>query len=445
MTQGGTLAQDIVFQHVTPPPRWRPAGAESAGAGPFFAQHADLPAGLFQARFQVMLPDPPPIGARVGVSARRPGEAAVLTRREAPVDAALVETGADWLMLEFTLPEATPVVLHAWISTGAVATRLRAVTVQRAPAPGAVLDWRSPHGVRQTWPLTALRTVTIGNSGVCTASCLHCPTNKPWLPVPRGEPMGAAIFDRILDGLVACGLPIEGGITFGLYADPMTDRHLSARVRRVKQALPGVPVTISTTAAAFAPRHAEAVALADGIGVHIESLDPATYDRLMAPLTLARVMPRIEALVRQAGRRAHLSLPVHRGNAGEVAAMRAWWRDLGGGQVMAQPFSNRLSLRPEVLGLHLAPVTGACTQDLAADLIIDWDGRVLACCSDFARESDLGSVAERGLPALIEDQRRARMFRLLHGRDWQRMGICRRCQFDDPVATRAAAEGSAYR
>jgi hypothetical protein len=437
--------QDVVFEVVTPPPRFRPMGSEAAGAGPFYTETTMLPAGLFQARFQVMLPEPPPIGAELVVSLREAEAPEPFARRRTRIDPWVVATGADWQMLEFSLAAPARVVLFGHISAGAAQTRMRAVKIQRIPALGAVMDWQGTHGSIETWPLTALRTVTIGNSGVCTASCLHCPTNKPWLPAPRGEPMQPAIFARIVEGLAACGLPIRGGITLGLYADPMTDRHLSARVRQLKETLPGVPVTISTTAAAFAARHEEAVALADGIGVHIESLVPETYDRLMAPLRFARVKPRIEALVRQAGRRAHLSLPLHRANRAEVPAMRAWWASLGGGTVMPQPFSNRLSSAPEVLGLHLAPVTGACTQDLAADLIIDWDGRLLACCNDFGKASDLGSVAERDLPALIADQRRARMFRLLKGRDWQAMGICRGCLFDDPVATRAAAEGEAYR
>jgi hypothetical protein len=55
--------------------------------------------------------------------------------------------------------------------------------------------------------------------------------------------------------------------------------------------------------------------------------------------------------------------------------------------VTNQTFSNRLSMAPDVVGLHMAPVTGACTDDLAYDLIIDWDGPLLTCCSDFAKKA----------------------------------------------------------
>jgi radical SAM protein with 4Fe4S-binding SPASM domain len=435
--------QAIVFEHVTPPSCWRPPLADPGGAGFFFAQRTRLPAGAFAARFQIMLPfaAPPPAGARVVMEVLRldadPPEFAA--RGVWSADAAgFAEREADRLMLDFALEAEAPVEVRSWASADAGAYRLRAVKVQRADRGAAALDWSGTHGTLDRWPLDRIRNVVVGNSGVCTASCLHCPTNKPWLPVARGEVMPDRVFDRLLQGLVECGLPITGAIGFGLFADPLTDRQLARRIRQVKAALPGVPVTVSTTGAAFAPRQAEVVEAADAIGVHVESLVPETYERLMAPLRFDRVIPRVEALVRLAGPKARLAVPVHRENLADVPALEAWWAGLGGGAVTHQPFSNRLSAAPEVLGLHLSPVAGACTQDLAYDLVVDWDGRLVNCCSDFARASDLGSLQRSTLPELIADARRERLFRLLRERDWQRIEGCRTCLFDDPVATQDA-------
>ena len=206
--------------------------------------------------------------------------------------------------------------------------------------------------------------------------------------------------------------------------------------------MPGVPITVSTTGAAFVPRQAAVVEAADAIAVHVESLVPETYGRLMAPLRLASVLPRIEALVALAGRKAVLALPVHSLNVAEVPALEAWWRGLAGGRVDHQPFTNRAAMTPGVLGMHLSPVTGACTQDLAYDLILDWDGRLLTCCNDFPKRSDLGSLATADLPDLLDDQRRQRLFRQLRNREWQQIQGCRTCLFDDPAATRLAMQGA---
>lgn len=437
-TPGSDAPGRIVFEHVTPPPRHRPGLADPAGPGVFFAQRARLPAGRLAARYQVMLPDPLPLGAEIATTIGVPGEAEIVARRFWRVDAALAE-GADDLFLDLALPEAREVEIRCWASTRAGAFRLRAVTVRQA-GHGPPAAWTGTHGRLDRWPLDRLRSVMIGNSGVCTASCIHCPTNKPG--TPAGSVMTDRVFARIVEGLVESGLPIEGAIGFGVYADPLTDRKLAQRIRMVKDALPGVPVTISTTGAAFVPRQEAAIALADSVGVHVESLDPATYDRLMTPLTHARVIPRIEALVRFAGTKAVLAVPVHRDNVAGIPALEAWWAGLGGGRVELQPFTNRLSMAEAVTRLHLAPVGGACTQDLAYDLIIDWDGRLLSCCNDFHKRSDLGSVAETPLPALIADARRERFFQLLRTRHWQKIEVCRTCLFDDPVATREAVEAA---
>ncbi|WP_043364547.1 radical SAM protein [Belnapia sp. F-4-1] len=430
--------QDILFEHVTPPPQYRPKHADPHAPGLFFTQGLALPAGRAAARLQVLLPPDMPAEAWVEAQLLAAEDGAVLARARWP--AAGDPVRLDHLMLDIALAADRRVRLNLHASAMAGRCFLRAVKIQRTGS-GPPADWSGTHGRLKHWPLDRLRYVTIGNSGICTASCIHCPTNKPWLPVGRGAVMTDRIFGRLVDGLAGCGLPVEG-IGFGLFGDPLLDRQLAARIRWLKAALPGVRVTVSTTAAAFAPRQAEVIEVADSIGIHVESLVPETYEALMAPLRFAEVIPRVERLVTLAGPKAVLALPMHRRNQGEAAAMEAWWRRLGGGGVEHQPFTSRASMREEAMALHLAPVPGACTQDLAFDLVVDSDGQVLNCCNDFARSSDLGSLATAELAAILADRRRERLHRLLRGREWQRLEACRTCLFDDPKATQAAAASS---
>ncbi|MBL6456945.1 radical SAM/SPASM domain-containing protein [Belnapia sp. T6] len=432
------MIQDILFEQVTPPPRHRPALPDPHGPGCFYSRSVPLPAATMAGRIQLMLPPDLPPGQ--SVTAEILGqEGEVLATVSWPVAAETPEA-ADHLMMAFTLEAPQRVTLRLTASTRAGSFYLRAAKLQRA-VPGQALDWSGTHGRLNLWPLDRIRFVMVGNSGICTASCLHCPTNKPWLPVPRGEVMAEAIFERLAEGLATCGLPI-GGIGFGLFGDPLIDRRLAERIRRLKALLPGVPVTVSTTGAAFVPRQAPVVEAVDSIGVHVESLVPETYEALMAPLRFAEVIPRVERLVALAGPKAILALPVHQRNRAEIADLEAWWRRLGGGGVEHQSFTNRANLDPAVTALHLSPVTGACTQDLAYDLIVDWDGRVLTCCNDFAKRSNLGSLATAPLDTILADARRERLFRQLRHRDWQQIEGCRTCLFDDPAATQAAAAAS---
>lgn len=202
--------QVILYEHVTPPPRHRPATADPAGPGYFFAERVTLPAGRHAIRCNVMLPPTPPSGGSLVVEVRRlDGDAAGFAARGVwPLDAAMVEA-ADRLTLEFHLDAPRQVQIRLWASTKVAGFRLRAVKVQRAEAGLAALDWSSTHGRLDRWPLDRIRNVVIGNSGICTASCVHCPTNKPWLDVPRGEIMAPRILTGWSRGwpLAACQLP----------------------------------------------------------------------------------------------------------------------------------------------------------------------------------------------------------------------------------------------
>src|SRR5919199_3196322 len=145
--------QDILYEHVTPPPRHRPPLADPAGPGEFFAEEVHLPAGRHAARVQVMLAPEPPAGADITVTlSGQEGERARLRWR---LDPARPEQ-ADHLMLSFALGKPGPVRIACAASTRAGEFRLRAVKIQQARH-GGPLDWSTTHGTLDLWPLDRIR------------------------------------------------------------------------------------------------------------------------------------------------------------------------------------------------------------------------------------------------------------------------------------------------
>jgi radical SAM protein with 4Fe4S-binding SPASM domain len=393
---------------------------------------ATLPAGRFGLRLQVVPPAEAPAGTVLCLDVipeGRPG--APYAEAQWPVDAGLAAK-ADDLGLIFALNRDAAVQIRVWISNRFSETLVRAVTVFEVGADGQPL-W--PVAEQQIWPMPMIRNVVIGNSGVCTASCLGCPTNKAWLDVPTPRVMSDAIFERVVAGLAKSQLRIEHCISFGLFGDPLVDRKLAQRIRYLRERLPAVAITANTNAAAYAPRQDEAIDLLDAIGVHIESLVPEVYDRLMAPLKLSVVKPRIEALVARAGKKAVLAVPVHQDNQGELRDLRQWWENLGGGGIAMLPFSNRSVLDPAVKRLHLSMTAGTCNADLALDLIIDWDGKIHNCCTDFGKLSNHGSLETMELTDILSGSIRADFHRKLRDRAWQKIENCATCRFDSPGHT----------
>jgi len=65
-----------------------------------------------------------------------------------------------------------------------------------------------------------------------------------------------------------------------------------------------------------------------------------------------------------------------------------------------------------------------------ADLIVDSDGTVVACCNDFEREMPVGNLKVNTLIELLTDPRRLEMMRMLEEGRHDQISTCARCRAD---------------
>ncbi|MBU3079416.1 radical SAM protein [Sphingomonas quercus] len=277
----------------------------------------------------------------------------------------------------------------------------------------------------------ALRFMAIGTTGTCNASCIHCPTGKAETAhVPRGE-MPMELFRKLIDGIAEAGLTVTDQISFGLFGDGLVDRQVIERARYLKERLPEVQLSVNTNGAAYAPRHAELAGLVDVVGLHCESLVEETYNLLMQPLRLARVKPKLEAILRDFPGKVHVSVPVSRRNLGELEAIRAWFMERGAQCVVFDPLSNRCAEDQTLFdSLALAPAPVRCGPDITNDLIVDCDGLVLACCQDFRRLEPVGNLLHESVADTLRSASRAALNAVLaEGRHCEKT-TCGGCRGD---------------
>jgi MoaA/NifB/PqqE/SkfB family radical SAM enzyme len=164
-------------------------------------------------------------------------------------------------------------------------------------------------------PQIELQHVVIGTTGFCNASCIHCPTNKPETRhVARGT-MTMPLFKRIADQLAARDITLTGPISFGLFGDSLMDPYVVERVRYLRKVLPNAFININTNGAAYSrEKHLPLRESVSFVSLHIESLDAPTYNKLMTPLRLERVLPRCLALAEDFGQKLYVSVPISRAN-----------------------------------------------------------------------------------------------------------------------------------
>lgn len=313
-------------------------------------------------------------------------------------------------------------------STSLTATRLRGGTVR----------WHDPAAPVETvpecyyrWPVRRLRGVILGTTSTCNASCVHCPTNKLMTRHLARGPMPWSLFHGLIEELHDSGIPIDGDISFGLFAEPLIDPLLVDRLRLAKERLPDVPIVVYSNGAAATPELARLIAPhVTHVAFHVEGLTPEVYDDLMRPLTTERVFPRIEAFIAACEKPVYLSCPISRRNIGEFAALRDHWLARGAAGVNPQPLLNRSSERLGFADLAFAPQPVACGEDVVSSLLIDADGAVVVCCSDFEKRNVIGDLRRETVREILANPARRELFDRFRSGQHAAYAPCRECRAD---------------
>lgn len=289
--------------------------------------------------------------------------------------------------------------------------------------------------IRSALGLTArdemFKAVIIGTTGLCNASCVHCPTGKAETAhVPR-TPMPMSLFERIIDEIAETGRTIRGQMSFGLFGDGLLDPYVVRRAEMVRRKLPHVWLSINTNGAAYNPkRHRSLKDYASIIAVHIESLDPDVYNRLMAPLQLKNVLPKIEQILEDFPKQVDISIPTSRLNVDELPDLREFFSKRGALNVRSDPLSARCADDHALFDeLARSSEPGSCRADILDDLIIDCDGTVLLCCNDFQRQEPVGNLMQDSLFTVLDGMRRSQVAEILDGGGWSTMKTCSKCAY----------------
>jgi len=336
---------------------------------------------------------------------------------------------------EERLPRRVALTLHKWGGMAKFRHRRRLATMLYRMAlmlDGTLVQSRRElikARPRRKGDLPDIRAVALGTTGTCNASCIHCPTGKASTAnSPRGT-MPMPIFRKVIDGIVENGLSVEGHIAFGLFGDGLLDPDVVERARYVHGQVPDITLSVNTNGAAYhRERHAALFPYITVLALHCESLTPSTYDQLMTPLRFKNVFPKYERILRDFPGKVHISVPVSRGNLGELGAIREWFMRRGAKSVAFDAMSSRCAQDRAVFDrLSLAPFRIRCTGAVTRDLIVDCDGVVLPCCNDFAREQPIGHLGLETFRETLSNLARRHFAERMDRNEHDEIAPCNRC------------------
>jgi radical SAM protein with 4Fe4S-binding SPASM domain len=396
----------------------------NADRGFFFVQRLLLGPGDYHADLDIELPPGPARLTLEAVGLTRPSPE-YLAQTLVDVPAADGKASAHRLTVR---PGREMIVEFRGHSSSLPATTLRAAAMRWEDTAPAIVSWPQCY---YRWPVTRLRGVILGTTATCNASCIHCPTNKTMRPHPARGPMQWSLYQRLIDGLHDSGLPIDGDISFGLFAEPLIDPLIVDRLRYAKERLPDVPLVVYSNGGAATPALAERIApYVSHVAFHVEGLTEAVYNDLMRPLKAAKVFRRIEAFIKACDRPVYLSCPISRRNVNEFSALREYWLARGAKDVNPQPLLNRSSERLAFAELAFDPKPVACGEDVVSHLLVDADGAVVVCCSDFEKRNIIGDLRRETVSEILSNPARRELFENFRSRRHDEYAPCRECRAD---------------
>jgi radical SAM protein with 4Fe4S-binding SPASM domain len=199
----------------------------------------------------------------------------------------------------------------------------------------------------------------------------------------------------------------------------------------VKKHLPAATLLITSNGGPITEELAVSLGrYVDFFSIHIEALTPALYRELMPPLRAEVVFPKVEQLIRLSKKPVWIVCPTHKKNLHEVDYLRAYWMNRGAARFMPSAFSNRCTDKLRADEFAFEPEKGCCSEVIASDLIVDWDGAVLTCCQDFLKRNQIGDLQTQSLQEVFSSGQRKQLFESMRAGTRDDFVACRTCYFD---------------
>ena len=158
----------------------------------------------------------------------------------------------------------------------------------------------------------------------------------------------------------------------------------------------------------------------------------------MQPLRAERVHVKYPMIFRDFPDKIWVSAPLSRLNADERPALLDYFYGLGAVNVDFPPMSNRLAyIARRCTTSFLSPRRDTLQARILYNLIVDCDGKVLACCNDFSRIEPVGDLTRETIAETFASQRRVAFGDKLARGCHADIATCKRCRGryprDDPA------------
>lgn len=248
----------------------------------------------------------------------------------------------------------------------------------------------------------APNTVVVENTNLCNSACVICPHS---IMKRKQGVMGEELFKKIID---ECANLSVANVNIHNFGEPLLDKNFVNKVKYAKSK--GVPwVGTSTNGKLLSKSFSEEIITSglDGINFSLDAYSKTAYEKIRIGLPFEKVIKNVKEFVRLRNKLSRgkplvvVDFVETKFNQGESQKFIEEWKGLAdkvnittlhtwGGSFKGQAGEEKFHFQN-------SKVKRAPCRFLWTDMIINWDGRVSACCQDYEAKMVVGNAATQSL------------------------------------------------
>jgi MoaA/NifB/PqqE/SkfB family radical SAM enzyme len=270
----------------------------------------------------------------------------------------------------------------------------------------------------------------------CNADCYFCPRDQ----TPHQGLMSVEVFDQSLQRAIeyreVAREMLDATVRISLcgLGEPLLNKHAADCVRKVREA--GFDVAISSNGSLLDERRGQALLDAGLQKILINVGDEGEQYEEVYHLPFDKTRDNVERFAQMAEGRCevHVVLVDHHRDAAHIDKMKRFWREHGVTHFYTYGIMNRGgALFVDHMQFEAMPQLAQAREQLAARgstpvcgapfgyLFIGYDGQYYLCCSDWKKETPMGSVFDESFLSVTEKK-----LRFVVSRD----PVCKTCNLD---------------
>ena len=279
------------------------------------------------------------------------------------------------------------------------------------------------------------KTIQIETLSGCNAACIFCDWRINRETVPRGK-MSDTLFRKIID---ECANYAVRRISPFLTNEPLLDKTLVDKLIYTREKIPRIRLVLNTNGSLLSEERTRSLVdsqTLDTIYISFQGITKEVYEKSMVGLDFDHTLRNVNFLIDYI-RKKKLKKPKVRITMvktklieDQIPAALRYWKDRGV-EATYTVLQNRAGTVDEAKDLATAGMKRYINCDRPfREAGITFDGQMLLCCIDYARQTVLGEVREKSIFEVWNDERVVCLRRKFLEGNLNEIPSCRVCSVD---------------